>query len=339
MNDHLTLDHPKRDFPTRDHGGNLSDACARFGGAAADWLDLSTGINPIAYPVSELPVETWARLPDASAFAATEAAARVAYGVPDGAHVVAGAGASALIGLMPRLGDPGEVAIPGPTYNEHAFAFRAAGWRIAGRPGHRTRAAVIVNPNNPDGRRWTVDELMMMAEAVPLLVVDESFIDLTPEHSLCPYMDGGEGAREGLVVLRSFGKFYGLAGVRLGFAVTGADTARRLREMLGPWAVSGPALALGARALGDDDWAEATRIRIAADAARLVALGRAAGWRLVGEAGLFATFETADAAAEQNRLAGARIWSRVFSHSPQWLRLGLPAGEASWQRLCAVLEA
>ena len=273
-----------------------------------------------------------------SAFTAAEAVARVAFGVPDGADIVAGAGASALIGVMPRLAKTGTVAIPGPTYNEHAAAFHAAGWRIAERPGPGTSAAVIVNPNNPDGRRWTVDELMLMAAAMPLLVVDESFIDLTPEHSLCPYMGDSEVAREGLVVLRSFGKFYGLAGVRLGFAVTGPETARRLRGMLGPWAVSGPALELGARALGDDDWAEATRARIAVDAARLVALGRAAGWRLVGEAGLFATFETPDAMAEQDRLAGAHIWSRIFPYSPHWLRLGLPGDVAGWQRLTAALE-
>lgn len=317
----------------RDHGGNLADARARFGGAAAGWLDLSTGINPVAYPVGALGEDAWTKLPDRSAFEAAEAAARTAYGAPESSGVVAGAGASALIGLMPRLGRAGTVAIPGPTYNEHAAAFRAAGWQVTERPGPTTSAAVIVNPNNPDGRRWSVEELLLMAEAVALLVVDESFIDLTPEGSLCPH-----AGREGLVVLRSFGKFYGLAGVRLGFAVTGPETAGRLRGMLGPWATSGPALALGARALGDGDWAEAARARIRTDAQRLIALGRSAGWRLVGEAGLFATFETPDAIAAQERLAGARIWSRVFPYSPHWLRLGLPGDETGWARLGAALE-
>lgn len=316
----------------RDHGGNLADARARFGGEAAEWLDLSTGINPVAYPVGGLAPAVWAQLPDRSAIDAAEAVARAAYGAPERAGVVAGAGASALIGLIPRLRRAGTVVIPGPTYNEHAAAFRAAGWQIAERPGPGNSAAVIVNPNNPDGQRWGVEELLLMAEALPLLLVDESFIDLTPEGSLCPH-----AGREGLVVLRSFGKFYGLAGVRLGFAVTGPEMAGRLRGMLGPWAVSGPALALGARALGDSGWAEAARVRIGADAARLVALGRAAGWRLVGEAGLFATFDTPDAAAAQERLAGARIWSRIFPYSPHWLRLGLPGDEASWQRLDAAL--
>jgi cobalamin biosynthetic protein CobC len=317
----------------RDHGGNLADACARFGGAAGDWLDLSTGINPVAYPVTGVSPAAWARLPDRSAFAAAEAAARAAYGVPEGAAVVAAAGASALIGLMPRLIRGTAVAIPEPTYNEHGAAFRAAGWRVLDRPEAGTAAAVIVNPNNPDGRRWSVEELLLMAEALPLVVVDESFVDLTPEASLCP-----RAGDEGLVVLRSFGKFYGLAGLRLGFAVCGPETAARLRAMLGPWAVSGPALEIGARALADAAWAERSRARIRADATRLAALGRAAGWRPVGGAGLFTTFETPDAAAAQERLAKAQIWSRVFPYSATWLRLGLPGDETGWQRLAAALE-
>lgn len=319
------------DAGRNDHGGDLAEAVARFGGRAADWLDLSTGINPVPYPVEAIPAEAWARLPDSAATAAAEAAARGAYGVAEGAVAVAGAGASALILAMPRLLRPGTVAIPGPTYNEHAAAFRAAGWTVVERPGPGTTAAVIVNPNNPDGRRWEPGEIALLAEALPLVVVDESFMDLTPEGSVAAE------ARDGLVVLRSFGKFYGLAGARLGFAVTGLGTARRLRALIGPWPVSGPALALGSRALADRPWVEAARARIRADCARLVALGEAAGWRLVGEAGLFATFETPDAAAAQARLADARIWSRVFPWSERWLRLGLPGDAAGWRRLEAAL--
>lgn len=323
-----------RDPGPNDHGGNLAQAVSRFGGRRAEWLDLSTGVNPVAYPVGEVPAAAWARLPDRDAFAAAEEAARAAYGVAAAAGVVAGAGASALIRAIPRLLPPATVAIPGPTYSEHAAAFRAAGWRVAERPGPGTTAAVIVNPNNPDGRRWEAGELMLMAEALPLLVVDESFMDVTPEQSLA-----AEAARDGLVVLRSFGKFYGLAGARLGFALTGPGTACRLAELLGPWPVSGPALAVGARALADAEWAAAARARIREDAVRLAATAEAAGWRLVGEAGLFATFETPDAAAAQARLAEARIWSRVFPWSERWLRLGLPGDAAGWRRLGAALGA
>lgn len=317
---------------TLDHGGNLGAAIAQYGGAAADWLDLSTGINPCGYPLPPLSPTTWTRLPEVEAGARLDAAARAHWRIPDGAGLTAAPGASALIRVAPRLAPAREVAIPGPTYNEHAAAFAAEGWRVVDRPGPGTTAAVIVNPNNPDGRRWTPDELTTLAEALPLLVVDESFGDPFPELSLAP-----RAGREGLVVLRSFGKFWGLAGLRLGFAITGPRTAKRLGGLLGPWAVSGPALEIGAHALADRDWAHATRDRLHSEAERLAALGARAGWRPVGGAALFLTFETPDAEAAQAQLARHRIWSRIFPYSERWLRLGLPGDPAGWARLEAAL--
>jgi cobalamin biosynthetic protein CobC len=321
----------------RDHGGDLAAAIARHGGAPGDWLDLSTGINPRAWPyparLPPLPAAAWARLPEAPALEALLAAARRAYGVPPTAAIVAAPGASALIRLVPRLARRVAVAIPGPTYNEHAAAFAAEGWRVADRPGPGVTAAVIVNPNNPDGRLWARSDLLLMAEALDLLVVDESFIDPVPEFSLVP-----DTAREGLVVLRSFGKFFGLAGLRLGFAIGAPAAIARLGALLGPWAVSGQAIEIGRTALADSGWTAAERARLAADAERLSTLGRAAGWREVGGTALFRTFATPDARAARDRLAAARIWSRVFPYSPTWLRLGLP-GEAGWVRLEAALRA
>jgi cobalamin biosynthesis protein CobC len=315
----------------RDHGGDLARAVRRHGGAPGEWLDLSTGINPRAWPVPSLAASVWQRLPDAEALAELHAAARAAYGVPPGAGLVAAPGASALIRLVPRLARPAAVAIPGPTYNELAPAFAAEGWRVVDRPGPGVTAAVIVNPNNPDGRRWERHDLLLLAEALDLLVVDESFMDPTPEASLVP-----EAGRDGLVALRSFGKFFGLGGVRLGFAIGTPAAARRLADLLGPWAVSGPAIEIGRNALADAGWIEAERARLAADAVRLARVGRAAGWREVGGTALFRTFETGDARAARDRLAAARIWSRAFHWSPGWLRLGLP-GEAGWARLEAAL--
>lgn len=314
----------------QDHGGNLGQACDRFGGAPGDWLDLSTGINPSAYPVGGLDPADWTRLPGAGALDALLAAARTAYGVPDAAHIVAAPGCSALIAALPPPGG-GTVAIAGPTYGEHAAAFAHRGWRVVDRPGPGVGAVVIVTPNNPDGRRWHRDELALLAQAVPLLVVDESFIDPWPDRSAAPLAGG-----DSLVILRSFGKFYGLGGLRLGFALCGPRIAARLTGDLGPWAVSGPALTLGARALADTGWQAATAVRVVADGARLAALGRGAGWRVVADVGLFVTFEVGDAAAAQARLARARIWSRIFDHSPTWLRLGLP-GPGQWDRLTAAL--
>jgi cobalamin biosynthetic protein CobC len=223
-----------------------------------------------------------------------------------------------------------------PTYNEFAAAFDAEGWRVeeAAAPDRLAgcAAAVVVNPNNPDGRCLDPAALIALAGAVGLLIVDESFADPHPEVSLA-----GMGLPDNLLVLRSFGKFYGLAGARLGF-VLGADAPlSTLARLAGPWPVSGPALALGAAALADTGWCAAAIARLNRDAARLDAMVPGAGWRLVGGTALFRLYDTGGAAAAQARLARARIWSRVFPYSASWLRLGLPGPEAEWERLAAVL--
>lgn len=315
-------DTPPEDAP-RDHGGGLDAARARWGGEASEWIDLSTGINPRPYPVPALPSRAWTALPDAGAQAALVDAARRSWSVPDGADVLAAPGASALIARLPLLARGGCVDIPGPTYNEHAAAFRAAGWALGGGGDAR----VLVHPNNPDGRLWPLSEL---DRAPPLLVVDESFADAGHLHSFVQAAD-----RPGRVVLKSFGKFWGLAGLRLGFAIGHPGTMAPLRAALGPWPVSGPALALGAAALADRAWADATRRRLRDDALRLDALMAPHG-DLAGGTDLFRLYDTEDAEAMQARLARRRIWSRVFPYSTRWLRLGLPPAD-SWARLAEAL--
>jgi cobalamin biosynthetic protein CobC len=186
--------------------------------------------------------------------------------------------------------------------------------------------AVVVNPNNPDGQSHHADTLRALATQVGLLVVDESFADPTPQQSL----SSDPGGR--VVVLRSFGKFYGLAGVRLGFALADPATIARLSDMAGPWAVSGPALTIGAQALADSDWAAQTTARLHQDAARLDSLAQAAGWPLVGGTPLFRTYATPDAAQAQTHLAQRQIWTRRFPYSATWLRLGLPPAQG-WARV------
>jgi cobalamin biosynthesis protein CobC len=147
-----------------------------------------------------------------------------------------------------------------------------------------------------------------------------------------------EAGRPGLLILRSFGKFYGLAGLRLGFVLGGEGDIAALSVMAGPWPVSGAAIAVGRRALLDRDWAKATAIRLDGDCLRLDAEAKLRGWRLVGGTPLFRLYETESARAAQERLAGARIWSRVFEQQPGWMRLGLPADEAEWARLAGALS-
>jgi len=303
----------------RDHGGGLDAAIARHGGTRADWLDLSTGINPVPFPLPALPPACWQQLPDEAAARALEAAARRFWAVPEGAAVLAAPGASALIARIPALAPPATVAIPGPTYNEHAAAFAAHGWRVT---EHGGRAQVAVNPNNPTGRIWQAQEI-----TAPLAVIDESFCDVAPEASLMPL-----ATRPGTLILKSFGKFWGLAGLRLGFAIGDPALVARLAEMLGPWPVSGPALAIGAAALADTAWAETTRSRLAADAARLDALMGGAGAQVLGGTTLFRLYEVEDAARWQRRLARRHVWSRIFPYNRRWLRLGLPAPER-WGQL------
>lgn len=319
----------------RDHGGDLDRAQARYG--AGRWLDLSTGINPVPYPLPPLPATAWNRLPTAADTAGLEGAARAAYGTQ--AHVVALAGAQAAIQLVPRLRPPGRALVVGPTYNEHAGALEAQGWQVrqvaAPEGGVGADLAVVVNPNNPDGRRWQPEALLALRDRVGLVVIDESFADPLPALSVAPMIGPDE---TGTVVLRSFGKFYGLAGLRLGFALTGGALAARIRALAGPWSVSGPAIVAGTAALGDAAWHAQTCARLDGDAARLDALARAAGWSLIGGTPLFRTYDTSDAAAAQDRLARGHVWSRRFPYSDTWLRLGLPGSDADWAQLTAAMD-
>ncbi|WP_170428848.1 threonine-phosphate decarboxylase CobD [Ruegeria arenilitoris] len=308
----------------RDHGGGLDGAMAQFGGAREDWLDLSTGINPHPYPVSDLTQSDWTALPDHGAFERLSAAARQFWSVPDGAAILPAPGASALIARMPGLAPRGRVQITTPTYNEHAAAFAAQGWTVASTGPAEAR--VIVHPNNPDGRIWSAAD----ADA-PLTVIDESFCDICHEKSLIHLAEN-----PGVIVLKSFGKFWGLAGLRLGFAIGQPDLIAKLNDLTGPWAVSGPALRIGERALRDTDWAISTRQHLADATDRLDQMFTEKSATLIGGTTLFRLYDVNDAAAWQAKLARAHIWSRVFPYSRTYLRLGLPPADA-WGRLEAAL--
>ena len=301
-----------------DHGGGIDAAAARFGGARADWLDLSTGINPRPYPLPAFAPDAWTALPDRAAFAGLEAAARVFWHVPDGAAVLAAPGASALIARIPAVLSGSRVHIPQPTYNEHARAFAAQGWSVT---DNAPDATVVVHPNNPDGRLHALPDTRFA-------VVDESFCDITPGESLIAH-----ATRPGVLILKSFGKFWGLAGLRLGFLIGDPTLVARMETLIGPWAVSGPALAAGTMALNDTAWAEATRARLAKDAARLDAL---TGWPVAGGTSLFRLYDVGNAAAMQDRLARHHIWTRIFPWSDRLIRLGLPDG-TGWDRLHGAL--
>ncbi len=306
----------------RDHGGGLDAAIARHGGTRADWLDLSTGINPVPYPLGAIEPGAWTALPDQSAQDALTRAARAFWQVPDGAAILAAPGASSLIARLPGLARPGQVHIPAPTYNEHAAGFATHGWDVTATAPAQADARVLVHPNNPTGHFYGTDDL-----GAPLTVIDESFCDIAPMRSLVAH-----ATRPGHIVLKSFGKFWGLAGLRLGFAIGPDPLIAQLQEMLGPWPVSGPALTIGARALCDQIWAQDTRARLTADAARLDALMQRAGADVTGGTSLFRLYRVDNAQHWQDRLARHRILGRIFPYADDLIRLGLPAPQG-WAQL------
>lgn len=308
----------------RDHGGGLDAAVTLYGASRSEWMDLSTGINPEPYPVAGLLPDDWTALPDSQSQAELTNAARAFWQVPEGAAILPAPGASALIAALPALAPAARVEITPPTYNEHAAGFQAHGWQVT--PTRPAEARVLVHPNNPDGRYWRETETVAR-----FCVIDESFCDISPDRSLIHL-----AARPGTLVLKSFGKFWGLAGLRLGFAIGDPALIDRLSSWQGPWAVSGPALRIGARALQDLDWAAATRTRLTQDAARMDQMVLAKGASLVGGTPLFRFYEVDDAKAWQDRLARAHIWSRIFPYSKTFLRLGMPPADG-WDRLEAAL--
>jgi cobalamin biosynthesis protein CobC len=324
------------------HGGDLTEAMARYGGTPSMWLDLSTGINPRPWPIpADLPADVWQRLPSRAAEQALIAAAREAYAVPADAEVIAAPGTQSLIQWLPQLARGGAVAIVEPTYGEHALAWRLAGHDVIAVADldavpETVRHAVIVNPNNPDGS--VTDRAALARAAARLrdrggwLVIDEAFADMEPDISaigLCGNLP--------IVALRSFGKFYGLAGLRLGFAIAPPDIAQRVALALGPWPCSGPALHIGTAALRDREWARRTRDAIKQQARELDAVLAEAGFRMVGGAGLFRLARRSDASKVHTALAARHIWCRRFDWADDLLRFGLPGDHHGLDRLAAAL--
>ena len=324
------------------HGGELAAARRLFPDAPEPFLDLSTGINPNSYPLPHLSPDLFARLPQSEALAALATAAANAYDAPSAAHVVCAPGTQILLPFVAGLIGSGCAAVVKPTYSEHARAAALAGHRVAELadidPVSDADLVLVTNPNNPDGRLFDKRALIALAKRLTvrggLLVVDEAFMDVGPPGASM----ASEVGRGGIVVLRSFGKFFGLAGIRLGFALAAPDVAARLRARLGPWAVSGPALAIGTKALADRAWIEETRRRLADGIVRLDKILVGANLDVVGGTTLFRLVHM-DASDLFRHLGRAGIFVRIFPENPNWVRFAQPAPEHDWRRLEIAMAA
>jgi cobalamin biosynthetic protein CobC len=319
-----------------EHGGNLREAQRRYGGE--DWIDLSTGINPVGYPAPPVPADAWHRLPEADP--ALIDAACTYYGAP---ALLPVAGTQAAIQALPRLRPPSRVTVAAPSYAEHAHhwsqhghTLRQVGYPLLDDAVKDSDVVVVCNPNNPTGAtvppelllRWSFE----LAARGGWLVVDEAFGDTAPALSVAAH-----AGRPGLVVLRSVGKFFGLAGLRLGFVAAEAPLLAALADLLGPWAVSGPAQHIALAALRDTGWQRMTQERLAHDGARLCGLLAAHGIQASGTP-LFHWWPEDRPEDFHEHMARHAIWVRLFRQAARGVRLGLPARDRDWARIEHALQ-
>lgn len=314
-----------------EHGGNLRDAQQRFGGA--DWIDLSTGINPLGYPVPALAPHAWQRLPEPD-----PALLRAACDYYRAPQLLPVAGTQAAIQALPRLRAPSRVTVAAPGYAEHGHHWSQHGHIMRPVPYALIDAAVddsdvlvVCNPNNPTGDTVAPDQLLAWCDRLAArggwLVVDEAFGETAPDLSVAAHV-----GRPGLVVLRSVGKFFGLAGLRLGFVGAEPALLTALSDMLGPWSVSGPAQLVALAALRDHGWQQATRARLASDGQRMRALLAAHGINASGTP-LFHWWASEHPEEFHEHMARHAIWVRLFRAAGHGIRIGLPAEEAHWHRI------
>lgn len=321
-----------------EHGGQLLRAARAYGIPAQDWLDLSTGISPFAWPVPPVPPAAWIRLPEDDDGLMDVACAY--YGAP---RLLPVAGTQAAIQMLPRLRATSRVGVIAPGYNEHAHAWRREGHAVETLPAdvllaecHRFDVLVLIHPNNPGGDRFERDALLQAQRSLAArggwLVVDEAFMDATPEDSLCD-----QSWRDGLVVLRSAGKFFGLAGARAGFVAAHDVLLDALRDRLGPWTLAGPTRYVLKQALADHAWQAKARERLKATSQRLAAMLASHDLSPTAGCAFFQWRREVSAQGVHRSLARQGVLTRLFE-APGSLRFGLPGDEAAFDRLDAALR-
>jgi len=310
------------------HGGQTGAAARAYPSAPAPWLDLSTGISPWAYPVGRIGRDIWERLPSVEGLCALEQAAAASFGLQNIDQIAAVPGSDIAIRLLARLLPTDRVSIVSPSYGGYAATWPGAR-RVPFAKAQGADLLICANPNNPDG---TVIPARMLQRLRNIRIVDEAFADALPRESLIPQ-------RNGAIVLRSFGKFFGLAGVRLGFVVADRPLIQSLRTMLGDWPISGAAIAIGTRAYRDIAWQDRQRLRLGRASSQLHKLLAGFGLQDVGGTPNFRLCRSDAAPSLFEHLCRSAILVRPFAEEPSWLRFGLPGKAPDWRRLETALKA
>ena len=306
-----------------EHGGNLDWAIKNFGGEKKEWIDLSTGINPNSYPLETIQSSEFQALPTQSDIKNLVQIAREYY--KTNADITAVSGVQTAINIFPYLFSRGNVSIIEPTYNEYKNAFSNANWKVNIFKNlnnlQGSNLAIICNPNNPDGKIISKEQLIDLSTKVGFLIIDESFMDLYPNQSLSEEITKD---KKNIIVLKSFGKFFGLAGVRLGFILSSKKIAKHIEKFLGPWQISNLAIIAGVKALKDKLWISKNIESLKTNSSILDNLADSINLKLLGGTYLYRLYETSNSLELQNKFATKMIWTRTFSYSKHWIRLGLP---------------
>lgn len=306
-----------------EHGGDLDKVIKYYGGRKEEWLDLSTGINPNSYPYEDIKITDLRNLPEQSNYEKLNKVAKKYFRTD--AYVAPLSGAQTAIDILPFLFPHKNVTILEPTYSEYRKVFSSFSNEIKSvtklNQLKDTQIAILCNPNNPDGTLYSSCDLIEISKNVETLIVDESFIDQYPALSLSNKINN---KTDNIIIIRSFGKFFGLAGLRLGFMISGKKINLKTRHLTGPWPVSTIALEIAIKALTDDIWINKTINELQESSKNLDRLTQNLNWKVIGGTNLFRLYKTPNARKMQSILASHKIWSRRFHYSQKWIRLGLP---------------
>ena len=316
------------------HGGDIDLAIKKYGGEREDWIDLSTGINGASYPWQESINVELRNLPSNKILMQLEKAAARAYKIAESADTAAVSGAQQIINLLPLcLKSCNSVAILGPTYNEYEKAFKRSGTKTKTVSETSKLScsdiAIIVNPNNPTGKVIADETLAGLSKKVRILIIDESFKMFSSRRTL---------NFSNIIQINSLGKFFGLAGVRLGFVSGPSEFIKTVKEMLGPWPVSSLAAEIGIVALNDKVWISEMEKILVTESNTLLEACSSKNWELVGRTSLFHTYATSSCLEVEKQFAAHGIWVRTFDYSKTWVRLGIPTSENAWTRVKQALN-